>query len=82
MGRNSISYETTVDIYLDDFSDDDLIEELASRGITPWDSFHEIAGENQSRFKLVLEEITFKRAIKQNIDRELEDLFEMIREVT
>lgn len=58
--------ETYVDVDLDDFDTEDLIEELERRG-----KGMEVAGANGTE---LVERIFAKRRLGQNFDKELDDL--------
>lgn len=62
--------EVEVDIDLDDFSDDDLLEEIERRNIQPSDAW-----DNPNETKELVHKMYEKVRLKQNIDEELRDFF-------
>ena len=69
MVTRSIYTEVEVDVDLDDFDTDDLVEELKSRGYD-----YEVDGVNGDDMRQLLEEIWYKRRLDRDYQRELDQL--------
>jgi hypothetical protein len=69
MAYRTIYTEVEVDVDMDDFSDEDLLEELESRNIQPagWD--------NPENTKDLVCKMYEKKRLNQNIDEELREFF-------
>jgi hypothetical protein len=69
MAYRTIYTEVEVDVDMDDFSDEDLLEELESRNIQPagWD--------NPENTKELVYKMYEKVRLNQNIDEELREFF-------
>lgn len=69
MVTRSIYTEVEVDVDLDDFDTDDLVEELKSRGYD-----YEVEGVNGNDMRQLLEEIWYKRRLDRDYQSELNQL--------
>ncbi len=69
MAYRTIYTEVEVEVDMDDFSDEDLLEELESRNIQPdgWD--------NPENTKELVYKMYEKKRLNQNIDEELREFF-------
>lgn len=69
MVYRTITTEVDVDIYLDEFDDDQLLDELESRGLDMNSRF--VDGD---QMREILEKIWIKRRTNKDYQRELDDL--------
>lgn len=69
MVTRSIYTEVEVDVDLDDFDTDDLVDELKSRGYD-----YEVEGVNGDDMRQLLEEIWYKRRLNRDYQNELDQL--------
>jgi len=69
MAYRTIYTEVEVEVDMDDFSDEDLLEELESRNIQP------VGWDNPENTKELVYKMYEKKRLNQNIDEELREFF-------